>query len=107
MIRYTSIAAIAVAGLVHLIIAPGQLFHAPAHIRLISSTGTTGYQMVASSGRIMRQTVTPQRNFCPSQRRQGQIMKMRLSQAKMGMMVYSRSESMTSRSYVLGMKENA
>ena len=31
MIRYISIAAIAVAGLVHLIIAPGQVSHAPAH----------------------------------------------------------------------------
>ena len=31
MIRYTSIASIAVAGLVHLIIAQGQLSHAPAH----------------------------------------------------------------------------
>ena len=31
MIRYISITAIAVAGLVHLIIAPGQVSHAPAH----------------------------------------------------------------------------
>lgn len=31
MIRYISIAAIALAGLVHLIIAPGQVSHAPAH----------------------------------------------------------------------------